>query len=209
MTTWSTFDPGSNPTVRAQYRIRRSSSARRPPAPIISRSSRSRTTGSDTGNYQLHVSIGPPATPAQIISEDIDALVSGADMEPHQPHLRLPDQREPDIRRASARSTPAERLRAVHAVQQTATPQLLQHGRERLEPDLHRATARTTRRPLADLRFADERRGRGRLCLLSDQWRGQQPGRHRLVQSTSDFNNPRKAIMPGWASSTRPATRSA
>ena len=35
-------------------------------------------TGDTSGGYQLNVSIGPPATQAQIIDEDIEALISGA-----------------------------------------------------------------------------------------------------------------------------------
>ena len=62
--------------------IRRSASGRRPAAPIISRSSSfvDEDTGQPTsqGAYQLNVSIGPPATAAQLVAEDVDALISGA-----------------------------------------------------------------------------------------------------------------------------------
>jgi serralysin len=36
------------------------------------------TVGESSGGYSLNVSIGPPATMAQLISEDIDALISGS-----------------------------------------------------------------------------------------------------------------------------------
>ena len=80
-----------------------------------------------SGGYQLHVSIGPPATAAEISSS---RGRRGADqrraVEPPQPDLRLPAARQPISATASTKPTRTEDFQAFNAAQQAATRQLLQ-----------------------------------------------------------------------------------
>jgi Ca2+-binding RTX toxin-like protein len=77
------------------------------------------------GAYQINVSIGPPATQAQLIAEDIDALISGASWNHTNLTYGFPtmaSQYPSDFKEVS----PATKFEAFSAGQQNATVQLLQ-----------------------------------------------------------------------------------
>jgi Ca2+-binding RTX toxin-like protein len=77
------------------------------------------------GNYQLHVSIGPQATAAQLIDEDIDALISGAEWNHTNLTFGFPtlaSQYPSDFEEVS----PPTKFQAFNPAQQAATIQLLQ-----------------------------------------------------------------------------------
>ena len=77
------------------------------------------------GSYQLHVSVGPPASLAEIINEDVDALVSGLEWAGNSLSYAFPtsvSQYPADI----DETTPASDFAPFTAVQQQATTQLLQ-----------------------------------------------------------------------------------
>ncbi len=78
------------------------------------------------GDYQLHVSVGPPATMAQIISEDVDALVSGAQWPTTSltyAFPTLPSQYPADI---DETDSPSDNFEPFNATQQAAVIQQLQ-----------------------------------------------------------------------------------
>ncbi|HVQ07440.1 MAG TPA: M10 family metallopeptidase C-terminal domain-containing protein [Allosphingosinicella sp.] len=107
--------------------------------------------GTSSGNYQLHVSIGPVATAAQLIAEDVDALVSGAAW--NHPNLTfgfptLASQYPADFDEVS----PPTQFEAFNGTQQAATIQLLQ-----LVANVTNLTfAQNSANPgQADLRFAE------------------------------------------------------
>ncbi len=78
-----------------------------------------------SGFYQLHVSVGPPATLAEIISEDIDALISGLSWGTNTLSYAFPtsvSQYPDDI----DETDPASDFAPFTATQQQATSQLLQ-----------------------------------------------------------------------------------
>jgi Ca2+-binding RTX toxin-like protein len=116
------FDPGSNPPF-----------GHNTDSQIIFRAATSGTyyfsvgsfEGTSSGNYQLHVSIGPQATAAQLIAEDVDALISGAEW--NHPNLTfsfptLASQYPSDFDEVS----PPSQFEAFNANQRAATAQLLQ-----------------------------------------------------------------------------------
>ncbi len=77
------------------------------------------------GSYQLHVSVGPPASLAEIIGEDVDALVSGLRWAGTSLSYAFPtsaSQYPADIEE----TTPASDFAPFTAIQQLATSQLLQ-----------------------------------------------------------------------------------
>ena len=87
-------------------------------------------TGETTGNYQLNVSIGPPATAAQILEEDIEALIGSApwpDPNSSQPgtNLTFAFPNSPADYPAGIPET-ANNFEAFNAIQRTATTQILQ-----------------------------------------------------------------------------------
>ena len=77
------------------------------------------------GSYELNVSVGPPATPAQILDEDIDALISGDEWATKALAYAFPtsvSQYPADIDETS----PASDFAPFTITQQQATTQLLQ-----------------------------------------------------------------------------------
>jgi Ca2+-binding RTX toxin-like protein len=83
------------------------------------------TVGESNGNYSLNVSIGPPASAAQILSEDVDALISGSQWN----HTALTYGFPTDISQYPSgikETTPATDFAPFTLAQQSATSQLLQ-----------------------------------------------------------------------------------
>ena len=214
MTIRGSFDPGSTP--HPTYGHNTDSLLQLPRAdrraPIISRSSSRIRAARSTGSYQIHVSIGPPATAAQIIEEDVDALISGAAVEPTPTSpIGFPTSAShyPDELRRSATTRTGELRSRSPATQQAATQLDAAASRQRLpaspSPQL---IGRQSTAP-ADLRYAMSRRRPRSPMPIIRPMAARRARRHRLVQHDQLQQAGRRAIMPGWASCTKPATRSA
>jgi Ca2+-binding RTX toxin-like protein len=83
------------------------------------------TVGESNGAYSLNVSIGPPATPAQIFDEDIDALISGAQWNHNALTFGFPT----DVSQYPSgikETTPATDFTPFSAAQQAAAASLVQ-----------------------------------------------------------------------------------
>jgi Ca2+-binding RTX toxin-like protein len=81
--------------------------------------------GESNGNYSLNVSIGPPASAAQILNEDVDALISGSQWN----HTALTYGFPTDVSQYPSgikETTPATDFSPFTIAQQSATSQLLQ-----------------------------------------------------------------------------------
>jgi serralysin len=116
------FDPGSNPpfghNTDSQIRFRAGTGG----TYYFAVSS---FEGTSSGNYQLHVSIGPPATAQQIQAEDIEAMISGAAWNHTNLTFGFPTSAA-DYPSDFSEVMPPTGFEAFNATQQAATIQLIQ-----------------------------------------------------------------------------------
>jgi Ca2+-binding RTX toxin-like protein len=143
------FDPGSNPPF-----------GHNTDSQIIFRAATSGTyyfsiesfEGTSAGNYQLHVSIGPPATPQQLVDEDVDALISGSAWTDHDLTYGFPTLagqypasfEEPD--HGFAGFTPFQQAQTIQLIQMVANVSALTFSQNTASPgdaDLRYATSTT------------------------------------------------------------------
>jgi Ca2+-binding RTX toxin-like protein len=82
-------------------------------------------TGTSNGNYSLNVSIGPPATMAQIIDEDIDALISGAEWQTHNLSYGFPTLTSQYPAGIDETDSPSDNFEPFNATQQAVVTQQL------------------------------------------------------------------------------------
>ena len=144
-------DPGSRPAASATIPIPRSASARRPAAPIISRSNafQERSSTPTVRHLQLHVSIGPPATRradrAGGCRRADQRRSNGRRPTSPTPSRTRPDEYPSAVRRPG-RSEPAS-FAPFTAIQQSAVPAMLQQISTLTPADLTScsATMRATR----------------------------------------------------------------
>jgi Ca2+-binding RTX toxin-like protein len=81
--------------------------------------------GTTSGTYSLHVSIGPPATAAQIAQENVEALISGAEWP--SPNLTYAFPNEANDYPGNFGDGEPNTFEPFTAFQQTAVQQMLQH----------------------------------------------------------------------------------